>query len=448
MELVYGHNGQKVPLEDLQWFLAKSKVSISLAVTEYSSFFDGLKEGSFLSEEESLELQADKKSVHQIVYDCLCRIEEKPLLLQHFFWHLLQKPLRKQYPDLKPIYKEYKEGKYKKSALVSSDMDKDRMTFTQDKVKICLAVTDLFPFVHGLQDLTFLSEVESLKLQADRRPVSRVIYECLSLIEKKDMKLSIVFEYIFQECYLKLYPGLQEILQEPGEEQVELFVGWKHCSEYMQNVFQVTKTGICQAINELFPFIYGLHDVGLLSRIELLTLQADKRPTKDVLYEALSFIEQKNEIEALCAYVFCEFYIKLFPPLKVILRRLKEAIMLDKNLPSADSITSPGHIKKSKDRRDSPDPEKHKAADNSKPLSQNGPAPKRALHSSPTGTGLPEKMPLVAGPSDIKTVIKIYKCDYGHCRRAFSNLSKFKAHKSKHKGPKEKDPIWQPSIRP
>lgn len=51
------------------------------------------------------------------------------------------------------------------------------------------------------------------KLQADRRPVSRVIYECLSLIEKKDMKLSIVFEYIFQECYLKLYPGLQEILQ-------------------------------------------------------------------------------------------------------------------------------------------------------------------------------------------------------------------------------------------
>lgn len=300
-----------------------------------------------------------------------------------------------------------------------------------------MAVTDLFPFVHGLQDLTILSEIESLKLQADRRPVSRVIYECLSLIEKKDMKLSIVFEYIFQECYLKLYPGLQEILQEPGEEQVELFTGWKNCSEYMQNLFQVTKTGICQAINERFPFLYGLHDIGLLSRIELLTLQADKRPTKEVLYKALCLIEQKNDTEALCAYVFCEFYIKLFPPLKVILQRLNEAIMLDKSLPSAGSIAPHGHIKKSKDR----------TADNSKPLSQNGPAPKRALHKLPSVTGLPEKRPLAAGPSEIKTVIKIYKCDYGHCRRAFSNLSKFKAHKSKHKD-KGKDPIWQPVSRP
>lgn len=438
MEIVYGHNGQKVSLEDLRWFFAKSKVSISLAVTEYSSFLDSLKEESFLSEEESLELQADTKSVHRIVYDCLCCIEEKHLLLQNFFWHLLQKPMRKKYPDLKPIYKEYKEGKYRKSALVTADdIDKDLIIFTQDKVKICLAVTDLFPFVHGLQDLTILSEIESLKLQADRRPVSRVIYECLSLIEKKDMKLSIVFEYIFQECYLKLYPGLQEILQEPGEEQVELFTGWKNCSEYMQNLFQVTKTGICQAINERFPFLYGLHDIGLLSRIELLTLQADKRPTKEVLYKALCLIEQKNDTEALCAYVFCEFYIKLFPPLKVILQRLNEAIMLDKSLPSAGSIAPHGHIKKSKDR----------TADYSKPLSQNGPAPKRALHKLPSVTGLPEKRPLAAGPSEIKTVIKIYKCDYGHCRRAFSNLSKFKAHKSKHKD-KGKDPIWQPVSRP
>lgn len=54
MEIVYGHNGQKVSLEDLRWFFAKSKVSISLAVTEYSSFLDSLKEESFLSEEESL----------------------------------------------------------------------------------------------------------------------------------------------------------------------------------------------------------------------------------------------------------------------------------------------------------------------------------------------------------------------------------------------------------
>lgn len=54
MEIVYGHNGQKVSLADLRWFFAKSKVSISLAVTEYSSFLDSLKEESFLSEEESL----------------------------------------------------------------------------------------------------------------------------------------------------------------------------------------------------------------------------------------------------------------------------------------------------------------------------------------------------------------------------------------------------------
>ncbi|CAI9576939.1 unnamed protein product, partial [Staurois parvus] len=418
-----GHNGQKVSLADLRWFFAKSKVPISLAVTEYSSILNDLKEARFLSEEESLELQADPKSVHRSIYDCLCYIEEKHFLIQHFFWHLFQKPQLKKYPDLKPIYKEYKEGKYRKSAQVTADIDKDRIIFSQDKVKICLAITDLFPFVHGLQDLTILSEIESLKLQADRRPVSRVIYECLSLIEKKDMKLSIVFEYIFQEYYLKLYPDLQEILKEPCEEQVELFTEWKNCSDYMRNLFQVTKTGISQAINERFPFLYGLHDIGLLSRMELLKLQADKRPTKDVLYKALCLVEQKNDIEALCAYVFSEFYLKLFPNLRVILQRLNEAIMLDKSLPSAGPVATSGHEKKSKHKKDKSDLEKHTAADYSKPLSQNSPAPKRAFQKPPS-----------AGPLETKTIIKIYKCDYGRCRRAFSNLSKFKIHKSKHTG--------------
>ncbi|XP_018416920.1 PREDICTED: uncharacterized protein LOC108791047 [Nanorana parkeri] len=322
MERGYGHNGQqnKVSLADLQWFFAKSKVSISLAVTECFSFLNDLKESGILSEEESLELQADARSVSRCVYQCLCCIEEKSFPLQNLFEHLFQKPNLKKYPALKPISKEYREGRYRNRVQVTADIDKDSIIFAQDKVKICLAITDLFPFVHGLQDLTVLSERESLKLQADGRPVSRVIYECLSLIEKKDMKLSIVFEYIFQECYLKLYPGLKEILQEPCEEQAELFTGWKSCSEYRRNLLQITKTGICQAINEQFPFLYGLHDIGLLSRIQLLKLQADKSPTKDVLYKALCLIEQRNDIEALCAYAFCQFYLNLFPHLRVILQ--------------------------------------------------------------------------------------------------------------------------------
>ncbi|KAM5194049.1 uncharacterized protein ACMZJ9_022088 [Mantella aurantiaca] len=443
MERVYGNNGQKnkVPLTDVQRFFAKSKVSISLAITRCSSFLKKLKEAGILSEEETLELKADTRSVHRRVYECLCCIEEKNFPLQQFLEHLFQKTYMKKYPDLKPIVKEYKEGKYRNRAQVTADIDKDRIIFAQDKVKICLGITDLFPFVHGLQDLTILTEKESLKLQADIRPVSRVIYECLSLIEKKDIKLSIVFEYIFQECNLKLYPGLQEILKEPCEEQAKKFTGWKCCSEYKQNLFQITKTAICQAINERFPLLYGLYDTELLSRIQFLKLQADRKPTVEVLYKALCLIEQSNDIEALFGYVFCEFYLNLYPHLRIILQRLNEALMLDTCPPSEGTTDTLRHNKKSRHRKEKSSQEHNRADDYAKSLSQNAsPAPNSAFHKLPSVPERPEKRPLTAEPAESQTKIKIYSCDYNGCKRAFSDNSKFKIHKSKHKG-KGKIPI-------
>lgn len=169
----------------MNWFYGKSKVPICLAITECYPFLDRFTKLDILSEEESLELQADTRSVHRVIYEALCWIEEKNLCLENFFDNLFRKLFLNIYPNLKPIAEEYRLGKYKNGMQATTEKDYDQMIFAEEKVKICLAVTDLFPFIHGLQDLTILSETESLKLQADGRPVSRVIYECLSLIEKK-----------------------------------------------------------------------------------------------------------------------------------------------------------------------------------------------------------------------------------------------------------------------
>ncbi|XP_077333963.1 uncharacterized protein LOC143975439 isoform X5 [Lithobates pipiens] len=306
----------------MNWFYGKSKVPICLAITECYPFLDRFTKLDFLSEEESLELQADTRSVHRVIYEALCWIEEKNLSLENFFNNLFQKPFLNIYPNLKPIAEEYRQGKYKNGMQATAEKDYDQMIFAEEKVKICLAVTDLFPFIHGLQDLTILSETESLKFQADGRPISRVIYECLSLIEKKDLKLSVVFEYIFQECYQTLYPDLQAILQESNVEQDELFNG-KHHLEFNQpggllEFYEHNKSDICAAIDECFPFLNGLHDMGLLSKLELLRLQADKRSARDVLYDALSLIQEGRHIEVFFDYVFREFNINRFPALKTI----------------------------------------------------------------------------------------------------------------------------------
>ncbi|KAM5191448.1 uncharacterized protein ACMZJ9_016212 [Mantella aurantiaca] len=330
----------RMPSEDLHWFYAKSKVSICLAITECYSFLDTFRKAAILSEEESLELQADTRSVHRVIYESLCWIEEKDLPLEYFFDNLFQTLFLTIYPKLKPIHNEYKKGNYKRGIQISTDKDQDKMIFAQEKVKICLAITDLFPFIHGLQDLTILTEVESLKLQADGRPVSRVIYECLSLIEKKDLKLSFVFEYIFQQSYQTLYPGLQIILQESTVEQAGPFNGKQHPvfnkSSSLLKFYEENKSDISAAVNESFPFLNGMHDMGLLSKLELLKLQAEKRPTKDVLLDALSWVHKKSDVEAFFIYVFRDFYLSCFPDLKTILLRLNKALIMDKCHPIPD----------------------------------------------------------------------------------------------------------------
>ncbi|XP_073430637.1 uncharacterized protein [Dendrobates tinctorius] len=321
-----------VATADIQWFYAKSKVPICLAITDSFHFLKELKDAKILSREESLELQGDCRSDHRVVYESLCCLEEKGISPEEFFDFLFQKSFLKKYPDLKPVHAEYTEGKYRYGIHSTADTEKDPLIFAQEKVQICLTITDRFPFLHGLQDLTILSESESLKLQADERPVSRVIYESLSLIEKKDMKLNIVFEYIFQQCYLKLYPGLQDILQEPNGEYAP-FNGGQYPSfniaTDLLEFFEHNKIYICEAINERFPFLHGLHDFELLSHIQLLKLLADRRLTKEVLYDALCDIQDIRDVESFFAYLFQEFYLKQYPKLHTILKCLNAALTLD-----------------------------------------------------------------------------------------------------------------------
>ncbi|KAM4053649.1 uncharacterized protein ACNLHF_006233 isoform 2-T2 [Anomaloglossus baeobatrachus] len=320
-------------MADIQWFYSKSKVPICLAVTDSFDFLKELKDANILTEEEALELQGDIRTDHRVVYEGLCCIEEKEISPTVFFEFLFQKSFLKKYPALKPIHAEYTEGKYRYGIHSTADTEKDPLIFAQEKVQICLTITDRFPFLHGLQDLTILSESESLKLQADERPVCRVIYESLSLIEKKDMKLNIVFEYIFQQCYLKLYPGLQDILQEPSGEFVAPFNGGQYPSfniaTDLLEFFEHNKMYICEAVNDRFPFLHGLHDFGLISHIQLLKLQADRRVTKDVLYNALCEIRDIRDTESFFAYLFQEFYLKLYPKLHTILKCLNAALTLD-----------------------------------------------------------------------------------------------------------------------
>ncbi|XP_056411036.1 uncharacterized protein LOC130353397 isoform X3 [Hyla sarda] len=354
MDVVYDYTKDEdsVSTADLQWFYSKSKVPICLAITDSFPFLNKLRDANILSEEEVLELLGDTRNVHRVVYECLCWIEDKVIRLQYFFEILFQKSFLKRYPDLNPIYKEYKEGKYRYAIHSTADQEKDLLIFAKDKVEICLTITDRFPFLHGLQDLTILSESESLKLQADERPVSRVIYESLSLIEKKDLKLNIVFEYIFQQCYLKLYPGLQDILREPTEEFVAPFNGGQYpmfnTTTDLLECFNHNKTYICEAVSERFPFLNGLHDFRLLPYIQLLKLQADKRSTKEVLYDALSQIQTTSDIESLFAYVFQKFFLKMFPDLQITLNGLNAALSLDICLPSPVSCT--GNVTETQDQ--------------------------------------------------------------------------------------------------
>lgn len=330
-------------VEDIQWFYSKSKVPICLAITDLIHLLNTLKEACILSEEEALELQGDTRTGHRVVYECLCWIEDKEISLKYFFELLFRKSFLKKYPDLKPLHAEYQEGKYQHGIHSTTDQDKDPQIFAKEKVKICLAITDRFPFLHGLQDLTILSESESLKLQADERPVSRVIYESLSLIEKKDLKLNVVFEYIFQESYLKLYPGLQDILREPSGQFVAPFNGEQYpkfnIATDLPEFFKHNEPYICKAVKDLFPFLHGLHDYGLLAYIEMLKLQADKRPITDVLHDALSHIQTISDMKNFFAYVLQEFYVKLYPDLHITLNSLNAALKLDVCPPSPVSST-------------------------------------------------------------------------------------------------------------
>ncbi|XP_068133061.1 nuclear body protein SP140-like protein [Hyperolius riggenbachi] len=315
-----------IQLVDLQYFYSKSKVPICLAVTELSLFLDAFTEAGCLSEEESLEFQADPRPAQRVVYECLCCIEEKNCPLQLFFKVLFQKPFLKRYPDLKAVFKDYLKKNYRNGTQITVDQDKDQIIFAQEKVKICLAVKDIFPFIHGLQDLTYLTETESLRFQADDRPVSRVIYDCLSLIEKKDMKISIIFQYIFQHCYQNLYPGLKIILQGSSQELLDQL---ENHADYLEDFYEENKHEICSAIDQRFPFLHGLYDIQLLSKLQLLKFQADKRATSEVLGDILSLIQEEDEIDLFLHYAFQQFFLSLFPGLKIILKRFKKTLKLN-----------------------------------------------------------------------------------------------------------------------
>ncbi|XP_029471927.1 nuclear body protein SP140-like protein isoform X2 [Rhinatrema bivittatum] len=92
--------------------------------------------------------------------------------------------------------------------------DKLLCMFTEEKVAISMAVTDLFPLVHGLKDKEIISKKMFLNLQKDDREVHEVIYYLLEKIENKGMQIIKSFLHqLFREENLDRYPKLESLFE-------------------------------------------------------------------------------------------------------------------------------------------------------------------------------------------------------------------------------------------
>ncbi|XP_063281836.1 uncharacterized protein LOC134566054 [Pelobates fuscus] len=307
----------------LQHFFARHKVPMCIAITHTNMFFEELKENGILSEDDLLELNTIP-NVKRVVYKSLCLIEKKTQP-SRFFDVLLQKPFLVKYPDLAPISRKYKAKKYECVYTTSSKSASLRRFFQEKKVAISYAIKKRFPFLNGLQDLAILSEREALKLQTDERSVHQVIYESLCWIEKKNVQIEIILDYIFLDCFLKIFPELMSISHEYGSEDVECVAPISANNDILKRMFKQQKVAICLAITKRFPFLHGLQDVGLLSELELLKLQADERSTQHVVYESLCWIEEKEKesFKVFFVYIFQKCFLNFYCKLNIISQQIK-----------------------------------------------------------------------------------------------------------------------------
>ncbi|XP_063315930.1 uncharacterized protein LOC134615356 [Pelobates fuscus] len=301
--------------ERLKKTFQQKKVAISLTISQKFPFLNGLQDLDFLSERESLTLQADERTIHRVVYESLCLIEKKETRFETFFDYIHQECFLKLFPELQNILQENKRDWMPLEANCSRIE-----IFQHKKVAISLAITQQFPFLHGLQDLGFLSEHELLLLQADKRSIHHVVYESLCWIEKKKNYIDTFFDYIFQKCFLDLYCKLNDISQQIKAQDDPVNKCPANVIE-LEQILSREKIRFSNVIKERFPFMNGLQDRGILTELELLELQADESTTMTVVHKTLSLIEKKKDlIPYFFAYLSQDIYLEKFPKLKNILQ--------------------------------------------------------------------------------------------------------------------------------
>ncbi|XP_063315785.1 uncharacterized protein LOC134615223 [Pelobates fuscus] len=269
-------------------------------------------------------LQTDERSVHQVIYESLCWIEKKNVQIEIILDYIFLDCFLKIFPELMSISHEYGSEDVECVAPISANNDILKRMFKQQKVAICLAITKRFPFLHGLQDVGLLSELELLKLQADERSTQHVVYESLCWIEEKEKEsFKVFFVYIFQKCFLNLY-GKLNIISQQIKTQADPVNICPISTEELKLILKREKTHISDAINLLFPFMNGLQDRGILSELELLNIQAEEWPVMKVVHKTLCLIEAERThlLQDFFAYLSQDMYLEMFPKLKDILERI------------------------------------------------------------------------------------------------------------------------------
>ncbi|CAH2299747.1 nuclear autoantigen Sp-100 isoform X12 [Pelobates cultripes] len=157
-------------------------------------------------------LQADERSIHRVVYESLCWIEEKKIDIKTFFDYTFQKCFLDLYRKLNDISQQIQaqDDPVNKCPTNTKELE---LILSRGKTSISNIIKERFPFMNGLQDRGILTELELLELQADESTTTNVVYKTLNLIEKKKNLIPYFFAYLSQDIYLEKYPKLKNIFQ-------------------------------------------------------------------------------------------------------------------------------------------------------------------------------------------------------------------------------------------
>ncbi|XP_069069929.1 nuclear body protein SP140-like protein isoform X1 [Pleurodeles waltl] len=96
-----------------------------------------------------------------------------------------------------------------------SEEEKLKSMFRKQKVPVSLAVTELFPLLHGLRDHEIITEEMFMELTQESKPASTVVYDLLCFQEKQSPEQLRKFLWMLFTCpNLQQYPGLKDIQPE------------------------------------------------------------------------------------------------------------------------------------------------------------------------------------------------------------------------------------------